>query len=208
MLVFFLLGLLFLIILTFAYALYRETTILFVKTVIIPLGAILVPFAIAYVGQIYSEAIKDKEVQAKLIEIATNILRETPTKDSTNLRTWAVHIINHYSEIKLSTAVQKDLIENVPIYGPQISVKITVVDEFGNAVEGAAVRLVKEVVKVFTELAFTHTDSKGEALIVTSDYSGGTFHIEIQKEGYELYSSNVQFIRPVTIIRASLMKRR
>ena len=55
-----------------------------------PLGAILVPFAIAYVGHIYSTAIKDKEIQAKLIEIATNILRETPTKDSTNLRTWAV----------------------------------------------------------------------------------------------------------------------
>src|SRR5713226_3775060 len=94
-----------------------------IKTNVIPFGAkimetILTPsFAaivmsgvIAYVGWKYTDAIKDREIKVKFIEIATNILREPPKKDAINLRTWAVQIINRYSEIKLSAAAEKDLI--------------------------------------------------------------------------------------------------
>lgn len=168
-------GLLFLIILIAFYVLYREPTVSFAKNLVMPLGAILVPFAIAYVGHIYSAAIKDKEIQAKLIEIATNILRETPTKDSINLRTCAVAVINQYSEIKLSTVAQKDLIENIPIYGPTLSVKIIAIDEFGNPVAGASVTLLEEVHNVFTAWASTNTDSKGKQSSQASPSAGVDF---------------------------------
>lgn len=192
----------------------------FIKTKVIPFGAkvigtILTPsFAaivmsgvIAYVGWIYTDAIKDREIKVKFIEIATNILREPPKKDDTSLRTWAVQIINRYSEIKLSDAAKKDLIENIPIYGTIINLKIKVVDELGNPIEGADVDLFKEVNKVFTSLGHTRTDSKGETSLETQDSSGGKISITIKKEGYEIYSSDIQFIAPVTTIRAHLKKR-
>lgn len=181
----------------------RAEILPFISTI----GTGILPFAIAWVGWIYTDAMKDKELKVKFIEIATNALREPPTKDNINSRQWATDVIKRYSEIKLSDATVKDLITNIPIYGFGIRLKITVVDEQSNPVAGAAVDLLREVGDALTQLAHASTDSKGETVLTATDSSGGRFHVRIQKEGYEIYSSDVQDISPVTIIQAKLKKR-
>jgi hypothetical protein len=66
--------------------------------------------------------------------------------------------------------------------------KITVFDEANHPVEGAAVEILNEVHKSFTSLAGASTDARGETSLVTTDASGGKFHITIRKDGYETYS--------------------
>lgn len=66
----------------------------------------------AYIGNRYTNAIKEKEIQGGYIEIAVSILREQPTKENYNIRNWAIETINLYSEVKLNDSVQEDLKTN------------------------------------------------------------------------------------------------
>ena len=78
------------------------------------LSAILVPATIALVGHWYTNAISEREVRAKFVELGVSILQAPPTHASTNLRIWATDVLNEYSGVPLNEA-KKDLIENVPL---------------------------------------------------------------------------------------------
>lgn len=49
------------------------------------------------------------------IKIALTILKEKPTKENTDLRSWAVEIINAYSVIKLNQKTKDSLIKDIPL---------------------------------------------------------------------------------------------
>src|SRR3954463_5644388 len=70
------------------------------------IAAILVPVAVAFVGAQYSASLKQQELEAtsrrEYINIALSILRDPGTDDS--LREWGTKIMNHYSDVEMSTA--------------------------------------------------------------------------------------------------------
>jgi len=79
------------------------------------LSAVLVPAAIALVGHWYTSAIAEREVQAKFVELGVSILQAPPAKETENLRTWAIEVLNRYSGVPLDKATKSDLIKRVPL---------------------------------------------------------------------------------------------
>lgn len=77
-------------------------------------SVLLIPLAIAFVGNVYSHAIKEREVQGEFVKLSVDILKQTPTEETKNLREWAIKVINKYSGISLSEEAKKEL-ENVPL---------------------------------------------------------------------------------------------
>lgn len=91
------------------------------------ISSILIPLVIAYFTYTQknkendaNSLLKDKEIAKSYIELGTKILSTTPdsSMSDTSLRSWAVVLINHYSEIKLPAQVKQDLI-TTPIYATE-----------------------------------------------------------------------------------------
>src|SRR5215467_15201186 len=78
-------------------------------------AAVLIPIVLAVVGNAYTTAIKEREIQGRFVELALNILKDEPTKENENIRKWAVQVINAYSGVPLSAAAESDLVQKVPI---------------------------------------------------------------------------------------------
>ena len=69
----------------------------------------VVPVLVAFVGGYYSGATKDREVQAKFVELAVSILKEPPDKQSKSLREWATQVLVEYSGVKMSDEARRSL---------------------------------------------------------------------------------------------------
>jgi hypothetical protein len=78
-------------------------------------AAVLIPVVLAAVGNAYTTAIKEREIESRFVELALNILKDEPTKENENVRKWAVQVVNKYSGVPLSAAAESDLIQNIPI---------------------------------------------------------------------------------------------
>lgn len=85
------------------------------KTIITLVSAIFIPLVLAFVGHNYTQAQKERDIQAQFVKIAVEILQAPPTPENRNVRDWATQIINKYSGVPLSGAAQKDLVESTPI---------------------------------------------------------------------------------------------
>jgi hypothetical protein len=73
---------------------------------------VAIPVLVAFFGSLTNTAIKDKDVGARMVEIAVGILKEDPkkeNKETPSLRQWAIDIIKEYSEVELSAEVEKEL---------------------------------------------------------------------------------------------------
>jgi hypothetical protein len=68
-----------------------------------------VPIVVAYVGGSLSKEQKRDEITAKYVELAIDILKAPPNEDTRALRSWAISVVNKYSEVPLSKAVQEEL---------------------------------------------------------------------------------------------------
>lgn len=90
------------------------------------LSLLIIPVILGYYGNSIQESIQEKQLLVqreindnmlanKYIELATNILKEKPSKENRDLRKWAVEVINYYSKVKLSQTTQENLIEISPI---------------------------------------------------------------------------------------------
>ena len=79
------------------------------------LAAVLIPIVLAVIGNQYSTAIKERELQGKFVELAVDILREEPTPETDSLRAWATKVIDRYSGINLGMAARERLIRTVPL---------------------------------------------------------------------------------------------
>ncbi len=121
------------------------------KIVTTTISIIIIPLVIAFLGNVYSKSIKEKEIQGKFVELSIQILKEKPTNENVNIRKWAINVINEYSGVKLDNEAEKDLIEKIPLTVKDISImdfdipvskanepiKVEVI--FGNAQIGAAI---------------------------------------------------------------------
>lgn len=76
---------------------------------------VIIPLVIAFLGNLFSQSMKEKEIQGRFVELSLQILKEKPSDENKNIRKWAVDVINKYSGVKLEQDAAKDLIENVPL---------------------------------------------------------------------------------------------
>lgn len=79
------------------------------------IAAVFLPVVLLLVGNNYSGAIKERELQGRFVEIAVDILKQQPTEETHNLREWATQVVSRYSGIELSAETKKDLIEKTPL---------------------------------------------------------------------------------------------
>ena len=78
------------------------------------LGFIIIPIVIVIVGNKYSNAIKEREIQGKFVELSVQILQEQPVEERSNIRDWAIKVINKYSGVTLDSLTMNE-IKEVPI---------------------------------------------------------------------------------------------
>jgi|SRR4029450_13259267 hypothetical protein len=74
------------------------------------LAAVVIPVAVALVGNWYATALKEREIQVRYVELAVSILSQKPTQENSQLRLWAVDVIDFYSAVKLSKDARLELL--------------------------------------------------------------------------------------------------
>lgn len=74
------------------------------------IASVFVPLAVVIIANIYAGAMKDSETRIKYVELALAILKSPPAT-KTDLREWAIKLINNYSEVKLDSSVRAQLLE-------------------------------------------------------------------------------------------------
>lgn len=97
------------------------------------LAAVLIPLAIAWMGNQISIANQQRDAQTKLVELATQILNKENTNvsaDDKRLRGWAVTVINQYSGVPMSEETQVALIEK-KVSLPNIGAEAESIDSQG-----------------------------------------------------------------------------
>ena len=77
-----------------------------VQLIVSGISAIAIPVVLLYLGKVYERTEKDKELKRQYIELAVAVLKEQPTPDSHDLRTWAVRLIDKYSDVPFQHAGQ------------------------------------------------------------------------------------------------------
>lgn len=77
------------------------------------IATIVIPMVLAIIGNQYTSAVKEREVQGKFVVLAVDILKQKPSDGKRNIREWATNILNKYSGVRLSDAARDDLINNV-----------------------------------------------------------------------------------------------
>ena len=81
------------------------------KVISAVLASVLVPLILGVVGHRYTQALKEREVQSRFVELAVDILSEPPADEKRNLRIWATRVINEYSGVALDSATARELVE-------------------------------------------------------------------------------------------------
>ncbi|NCA71546.1 MAG: hypothetical protein EOM91_15955 [Sphingobacteriia bacterium] len=78
------------------------------------IAALMIPLAVAYLGNQVATANKQRESETKFVELATAILANEPhpdqSEESKDLRRWAVAVIDRYSGVPMSRDTAKALI--------------------------------------------------------------------------------------------------
>lgn len=90
------------------------------------LSVVLIPFVLSFCGMKIDQTLKEREMRAKYIEIATGILRDKPSEDTLALRTWAIDVVQKYSPVPLKKEAVEELSQNA------LPVKSYLTDEQGN----------------------------------------------------------------------------
>lgn len=62
-----------------------------------------------------TQAIKEREIQGKFVELAVGILSEPPTEENKNIRNWSIDVINEYSGVSFDKETRSDLVENIQL---------------------------------------------------------------------------------------------
>jgi len=63
-------------------------------------------------GTFFESSFKSRELNLKYISLAVEVLRLKPEATPTNLRKWAIDIVNRYSSVPLPSDAQKELMTN------------------------------------------------------------------------------------------------
>ena len=89
--------------------------------------ALIIPFVLGFCGMKIDQTLKEREIGAKYIEIATGILRDKPSEDTLALRTWAIDVVQKYSPVPLTREAVEELRQTA------LPVKYYLTDEQGNS---------------------------------------------------------------------------
>ncbi len=79
------------------------------KVLSVAIASLAIPLVVAVLGSTYSKDQKDKEIGARYVELAVGILRSEPSPQSKALRSWAISVIDHYSQLPLSKEAKAEL---------------------------------------------------------------------------------------------------
>jgi hypothetical protein len=82
------------------------------------LQTLIIPVVLAVCTYFIQGAIQQKEINGRILELAIEILSEKPTKEKVTIRTWAVEVVNRYSEVSLDERMQSMLIYNATFMNP------------------------------------------------------------------------------------------
>ena len=77
------------------------------------IATVVIPIVLAFMGNQYTSALKEREVQGDFVALAVEILKQKPTTENRNIREWATSILDKYSGVSLSEAAVNDLIQKV-----------------------------------------------------------------------------------------------
>lgn len=86
-----------------------------IETVIKGTATVIIPLAGIWIANKLSRSVRERELRTKYIEIAVDILKDKPTEQRAALRQWASDVITRYSEIKLPTTAQNNLVRDAPL---------------------------------------------------------------------------------------------
>lgn len=103
------------------------------------IASVFIPIAVAFIGNEYSKAIEqsnrettaavaEADRQASYIEMAVGILSVEPSAENRNLRAWATDVINTYAEVKMDTAVTRQLQTKVKLLPPEYQFRQELID--------------------------------------------------------------------------------
>ena len=73
------------------------------------IATLAIPVVLAFVANSFSKDQKEKEIGMRYVELAVQILRSEPNSETKALRTWAISIIDHYSQVPLPAEAKNEL---------------------------------------------------------------------------------------------------
>ncbi|ASO31075.1 hypothetical protein CG015_18115 [Vibrio anguillarum] len=73
------------------------------------IATIIIPVVIFFVGQSYTEAQVESQVRSEYIKMGVGLLAKEPNENNSEVRKWAIKLINHYSEVKFTPEAEKEL---------------------------------------------------------------------------------------------------
>jgi hypothetical protein len=145
------------------------------------IASVFVPVAVVLIGNFYSTAIKNSETRARYIELAVDILKEEPSENKTNIRKWAINLINYYSEVDLddqtkNELLQDPLLEQVSVYMEEEWIPYFVEEFLNDSLITEAIRTVinsgieseeetKKFIKFIVTKLFKKIDERKQKLI-------------------------------------------
>ena len=101
------------------------------KTIANWVAAIAVPVVLGISGYYVNLSLKGKEVQSTMVALAIEILKEPPQdfEESKSIRSWAIEVINHYSDVQIPKATQRVIIQDQPLV-PRTSSRSPLLEEY------------------------------------------------------------------------------
>ncbi len=90
--------------------------------------AIIIPIIIAIIGNRYTSAIKEHEVQVNFVELVIRILDKPPSEGQENIRLWAIDLLNKIFGIPMDRVLidkfstEKALLSNFDIKSLNLSI--------------------------------------------------------------------------------------
>ena len=72
-------------------------------------AALLIPVVIAFVGHLVNSTLKEQELKLRYVELAVGVLAEEPTQGTSNLRKWAIDVVERNSPVKLPKEAVEEL---------------------------------------------------------------------------------------------------
>lgn len=100
------------------------------KNISTALGLVIIPIVVAFIANEYSKDLKEREVQARFVELAVSILSKEPSSRDKNIREWATQVLNNYSGVPFNDSARKDLVELVRL--PATSGSLSVANNQGD----------------------------------------------------------------------------
>lgn len=76
------------------------------------IAAVIIPVVIVVVSQSFTTAQVENQTRSEYIKMGVGLLALEPNESNLEVRRWAINLINHYSDVKLTVEAEKELEES------------------------------------------------------------------------------------------------